>query len=245
MPVGASSFGITQEPATGLEIKNLLGKWRARPVTPTAIKMSGTANLSCPRAQGGHELGIHQVMTSETNNGRYRGATAADGSMWIRRDTPAVRPAGPCSDSPYGKFWNAVRPVVCRSPVTVEYQDFPQDMYTTIVTNPRTGKPNYLTALNLDFQFTTALMHKRPDGTLNALRWLRWGVGWAYQFATPPSGESAVTKGLASSSSITFVDPQPAPSELPTRYAVPARNCNTLTLEASDNPAAVEASDSW
>jgi hypothetical protein len=245
MPVGASSFAITQEPATGLEIKNLLSKWRVRPVTPTAIKMSGTANLSCPRGQAGHELGVHQVMTKEVNNARYRGATSADGSLWIRRDTPAVHPAGPCSDSPYQKFWNAVKPGGCGTPVTVEFTDFPQDMYTTIQTNPKTGKPNYLTALNLDFEFTTALMHRRPDGALDTLRWLRWGVGWDYQFATPPSGESVVTKGLASGSSITFVDTPAAPPELPARYAVPAKNCNTLTQEASDNPAAVEASDSW
>ena len=245
LPLGGSSLAITQEPVTGLEIKNLLGKWRVRPVTPTAIKMLGSANPSCPRGQAGHEVGIHQVMTKETNNARYRGATSADGSVWLRRDAPAVHPAGPCSDSPFGKFWNAVKPATCGSTVSVEFQDFPQDMYTTIVTNPKTNKPNYLTAIDLDFEFTTALMHKQPDASLTTLRWLRWSVGWQYQFATPPSGESVVTKGLTMGSSITFVGPLPAPPELPSRYAIPVKNCNTLTLEASDNPGSTEASDAW
>jgi hypothetical protein len=245
LPVGGSSFAITQDPVTGLELKSLLGKWRARPVTPTAIKMVGRANLACHRGASGHELGVHQVMTKEVNNARYRGATSADGSVWFRRDTPAVHPAGPCSDSPYQKFWNAVSPGTCGTTVSVEFSDWPQDMYNTIVTNPTTNRPNYLTALKLEFEFTTALMHRKPDGSLDTLRWLRWGVGWDYQFATPPSGESRITRGLATGSSITFTGTPAAPPELPTRYAIPAKNCNTLTMEASDNPAALEASDSW
>jgi hypothetical protein len=31
MAVGASSFAITQDPVTGLEVKSLVNKWRARP----------------------------------------------------------------------------------------------------------------------------------------------------------------------------------------------------------------------
>jgi hypothetical protein len=184
-------------------------------------------------------------MTSEVNNGRYRGKTSADGSLWIRRDIPAVRPAPPCQDSPFGRFWDAAKPAPCGTAVTVEFMDFPQDMYTTIETNQKTGKPNYLSELHLDFQFTTALMHKKPDATLQTMRWLRWGVGWDYRFATPTSGESKIEHGLASASSIVFVDRPPTPSELPTRYAVPAKNCNTLTMEASDNPASREARDTW
>jgi hypothetical protein len=240
------ALSIVQEPATGLEVKELLGKWRVLPTTQQPIKMIGIAVIACgagPKA--GQEIGIHQVMTSEVNNGRYRGATQADGSMWIRRDTPAVRPAMPCSDSPYSRFWNASKSAACGSSVTVEYSDFPKDMYDTVKTNPKTGKANFLSELHLDFQFTTALMHKRADGSLQTFRWLRWGVGWDYRFTTPPSGAAKVERGLASTSSITFTDNPARPPELPTRYAVPAKNCNTLTMEASDNPAATEASETW
>ena len=242
-----SSLTITQEPATGLQVQNLLNKWRARPTTPTAIKMVGTATVPCSAggSSSGHEVGIHQVLTSEVNNARYRGQTSADGSLWIRRDIPIVRKAPPCPDSPFGRFWNASKPATCGKAIRVEYSDFPQDMYTTIETNDKTGKPNYLSELHLDFQFTTALMHKKPDATLRTLRWLRWGVGWDYTFDTPASGESKVRRGLASVSSMTFVDVPPTPAELPTRYAVPAKNCNTLSMEASDNPASHEANDTW
>jgi len=243
---GTSSLTITQEPATGLQVQNLLNKWRARPTTPTAIKMVGTATVPCSAgSSSGHEVGIHQVLTSEVNNARYRGQTPADGSLWIRRDIPAVRKAPPCPDSPFGRFWNASKPAACGKAARVEHSDFPQDMYSTIETNSKTGKPNYLAELHLDFQFTTALMHKKPDASLRTLRWLEWGVGWDYTFDTPGSGESKVLRGLASVSSMTFVDVPAIPAELPTRYAVPAKNCNTLSMEASDNPASHEAKNTW
>jgi hypothetical protein len=58
---GTSTLTITQEPATSLEVKNLLGKWRARPTTPQAIKMAGTVTLAC--ASGGARAGMRSGST--------------------------------------------------------------------------------------------------------------------------------------------------------------------------------------
>jgi hypothetical protein len=119
-------------------------------------------------------------------------------------------------------------------------------MYDTIVENPLTKKPNHLREVHVAFEFTTALMLKRPDAGLQTLRWARWNVGWDYSFDTPGSGESAIKPGsIATTGTVQFAVPMPAPAELPTRYAVPAKNCNTIDYEASDNPARIQASSSW
>ena len=112
---GASVFKITQEPATTMEIKNLLGKWRAKPTTATAIKFEGSANATCGKGDSskGYEVGIVQVETKEVNNAKYRGAAKTDGSVWLRHDIPAVRPPGPCLDSSYGKFWHNPVALIC------------------------------------------------------------------------------------------------------------------------------------
>ncbi len=247
IPENASLLKITAQPSTGLEIKNLLGKWRARPQTPNAIEFTGSTRANCGPGESasGYEVGIVQVQTREVNNGRYLGSTPADGSVWIRRDIPAVRPQGPCQDSPFGKFWNEQKSLTCGSDVSVSFKDFPQDLYDTIFNNPLTGKPNYLTELHVAFDFTTALMLKYPDASLQTLRWALWDVGWDYTFDTLPSGESKVKKGIAQSGAAEFVGPMPTPAELPRHYVPPAKNCNTIDYEGSDNPARIQASASW
>jgi hypothetical protein len=122
--------------------------------------------------------------------------------------------------------------------------DLPQESYETIVQNPLTGKPNYLSELHTRFEFTTASMLRRPDNTLQTLRWLRWHLDWDYTFTTAANGESKVRRGIATAGSITFVNPEPAPPELPKRYAVPAKVCSTLGYEASDNPNRIQPSTS-
>jgi hypothetical protein len=219
-----------------------------RPKTPKAIEFSGSARANCSPGESasGYEAGIVQVQTREVNNGLYQGPVSTDGSVWIRRDIPAVRPAGPCLDSPYAKFWSDSKPLACGSAVALTYKDWPQDMYHTIVENPLTKKPNYLKEIHVAFEFTTALMLKRPDASLYTLRWARWDVGWDYSFDTPASGESKIRPGsIARAGTVQFAVPMPTPAELPAPYALPAKNCNTIGYEAGDNPARIQASSSW
>jgi hypothetical protein len=244
---GTAVFKITQEPGTTMEIKNLLGKWRAKPTTATAIKFEGSANATCGTddSSKGYELGIVQVETKEVNNAKYRGAAKTDGSAWLRHDIPAVRPPGPCLDSSYRNFWHNPVALICGSTASTSYSDWPGDMYDTIVRNKLTGKPNYLTELHVGLDFITALVLRIPGDSLQVLRWASWDVAWDYTFDTPTSGESKILKGLTSSGTGQFVESVPSPPELPTKYAVPAKNCNTLTFEASDNPAGIQASKTW
>jgi hypothetical protein len=254
VPFDRTSLQITASPSTSLEIQNLLGKWRALPRTPQQIVFSAGATAVCGPGDSasGYEVGIVQFQITDINNARYLGATPSDGSLWIRRDIPAVRPPGPCHDSPWRtvgrragpQFWNTSTRVSCNTPVSLEHRDFPQDMYDTIVENPVTRRPNYLSELHLRFEFTTALMLRRPDDSIETLRWARWEVGWDYTFDTPASGESRIRRGIATTSSLEWAVRTPAPPELPTRYALPAKNCNTITYEASNNPARIDASAS-
>jgi hypothetical protein len=133
----------------------------------------------------------------------------------------------------------------CNKEVSPAFQDFPQDSYDTIMQNPLTKKPNYLKELHVAFDFTTALALKRPDGNIQTLRWVRWNEGWDYNFDTPTSGQSTVTKGLGTTGNVQFAIPMAAPPELPTRYAVPTKNCNTIDYDAADNPARIQASATW
>lgn len=243
----SSVFKITQEPSTALEIKNIIGKWRARPVTATAIKFEGTASATCGKGDSakGFELGIVQIETKEVNNARYLGIAKTDGSVWLRHDIPSVRPPGPCLDAAYRQFWHKPVALTCGASASTSYSDWPGDMYPTIFENPLTKKANYLTELHAGFEFTTALMVKAPGDSVQVLRWVTWDVGWDYIFDTPVSGQSVVKKGITRSGTMQFTNPEPAPPELPTKYAIPAKNCNTLTMDASDNPAGIQASKTW
>jgi hypothetical protein len=243
----SSVFKITQEPSTALQIQNIIGKWRAKPITATAIKFEGAASATCDTGDSakGFELGIVQIETKEVNNARYQGIAKTDGSVWLRHDIPAVRPPGPCVDASYRKFWQNPVALTCGATAATSYSDWPGDMYPTVFENPLTKKPNYLTELHAGFEFTTALMVKAPADRLQVLRWVTWEVGWDYIFDTPVSGQSVVKKGLTRSGTMQFTNPEPAPPELPTKYAIPAKNCNTLTMEASDNPAGIQASKTW
>jgi len=247
VPDAASELKIVQEHSTDLKVQNLFGKWYAKPITPNAIKFAAKATASCGPGESaaGYEVGIVQVLTSEVNNGRYQGAVPADGSLWVRPDLPSVRPAGPCIDSATKGFWHDPKALSCNSEVSLTYQDFPSDLYPTILENSITKKPNYLKELHIAFEFITALALKRPDGSLQTLHFVRWSEGWDYSFDTPVSGESKVTKGLGQTGNAQFVAPMAAPAELPTRYAVPAKNCNTIDYEAGDNPARIQPSATW
>jgi hypothetical protein len=86
---------------------------------------------------------------------------------------------------------------------------------------------------------------KHPDGSLQTLRWVRWNEGWDYNFDTPVSGQSTITKGVGTHGNVQFAVPMAAPPELPTRYAVPAKNCNSIGYDAGDNPARIQASATW
>lgn len=248
VPENAAELKVTADPSTSLEVRNLLGKWRAMPKTPKAIEFSGSARAQCDPGESatGYEVGIVQVETHEMNNGLYQGAVFTDGSVWIRLDTPAVRPVGPCLDSPYAKFWSDSKALSCGSAVALTFKDWPQDMYDTVLENPLTKKPNFLKEIHLAFEFITALMLKRPDARLQTLRWARWHVGWDYSFDTPTNGESKIRSGsIAKAGTVQFAVSMPAPTELPGRYAVPSKNCNTIGNDASNNPARIQASSTW
>jgi hypothetical protein len=239
---------ITSEPQVSLTVQSLLNRWRVRPTTTQWIEFAANAQAICDPGDSpaGYEIGLVQVETREVNNAYYRGTTPSDGSVWVRRDIPSVRPIGPCIDSAYQGFWHNPQLIACNSRSSLTHRDAPQDMYDTILTNSQTGRQNYLKELHIAFDFTTALMLKMPNNTLQTLRWLRWDIGWDYQFTTPASGESRINAGSISRyGTLQLIDAVSPPPELPTVYAIPARNCNTLSYEAGQNPARIQPSNQW
>jgi hypothetical protein len=254
VPQSSVHFAIIAKPENNLVVDNLFNQgWNARPQTYTNIEFKAKADANCSPGDStaGYEIGIVQILTKEVNNAYYQGKTPADGSVKIRRDTPAVLPGIPCLDSPWkGRgpaFWSAVKsPITCGEKVSLSYWDFPQDSYPTIVQNSKMRKKNYLKELHVASDFITAFVLKNPDNSLQILQWAGWSLSWNYTFNTPVSGQSQILKGIALVTTIEFTNPAPAaPPELPTHYAVPSTHCNKLLRDAGNNPASIEESNKW
>jgi hypothetical protein len=240
IPPDSATFATTDVPTNNVVVSPTL----VFAITSDPISFVGTAKAECGQGESasGYELGIVQVETSETNNQYYAGETSADGSIHVIRDQPPIRPAGTCTDSESGKFWISSAPLVCGNDATVKRSDTPGRLkFPTTMQNARTNKTNYLQSLNIKFEFTTGLMAKRPDGSLQALRWIGWSETWEDSFNRQPNGEvQAAGRGLHQ----TFVRASQSgtpPPELPTQYAVPTKTCNDLSIDAENNPRSIVA----
>lgn len=238
VPPDAASFATTEVPTNDL----ILSPTLAFAITSDPITFSGTARADCGQGDNasGYELGIVQIETSEVNHATYEGATPADGTIQVILDQPPIRPAGACTDSETGKFWIASSPLTCGQDVTVKRSDTPGRLqFPTSRQNARTGKPNYLKSLKVVFEFLTALMVKRPDQSLQALRWIGWSETWDDSFSVQANGQ---VQKIGRGGQSTFVRASQSgtpPPELPTRFAVPAQTCNDISIAAGNNPASI------
>jgi hypothetical protein len=179
-----------------------------REITATgAVKLRGTPGEAC----GGWILGFFQLEFLEVNHARYRGATMADGSVYVSRDRPPSRMHQLCRDSlSTTSLWYAppgadpsttvtVIPVGTTIPSTGELQiaatffDHPREFYPPTETNTAfmPSRVNFLHSVDIGFAFCTVLTAKDPAGGFHFLKHFYWNCRWDVTF-NPVGGSVAV-----------------------------------------------------
>lgn len=144
---------------------------------------------------GGHgagwTLGFIQVEHVDTNWLFYRGQHEKDGSIFFQRSRPPARPVKVCRDvfQPtdvfYTRPWDLAKaqdmdayPLLLTAP----HYDKPSDGCAIQMTNSKTGKPNFLEEVQLEFLFCTVLTALAPSGRYHFLKNFYWNVRWQARF---------------------------------------------------------------
>jgi hypothetical protein len=150
-----------------------LVEFKAAPITsPGSVDFRGRPGGSV----GGFTLGVIQLEYIETNHARYRGATAADGSILQIRDRPPARPSQLCRDTdelvkpvswwydppgrgPATRVFSAAIPPSGVLPLTIQFFDEPADTYDVTLLNTEFTplRPNRLHSSEVAFNFCTML----------------------------------------------------------------------------------------
>jgi len=140
----------------------------------------------------GWQVGWIQAQWVETNWGNYKGQHYNDGSMFLQRGRPPARVAQGCRDTSglVGTiFTDPTDPkefqlLTGPFPKTVKVQsnDPPGENYLLIENNSKTGKPNFLQEVQLEFHFCTILTVRTPGGAFHHQAHFYWNVHWQYTF---------------------------------------------------------------
>ena len=172
----------------------------------TRILAHGSATLIGRSPALGWTLGFLQVEWVDTNWLYYRGQNNTDGSTFFQRSRPPVRPVVACRDVDPGTdtFYTDAGDLAKVGatdlfPLTlrVDHSDQPEDSCDAVVTNSKTGKPNFLHEAQLEFLFCTVLSAQDPAGNFHHLKHFYWNVRWQAQFQpgsfANPNGPWTVT----------------------------------------------------
>lgn len=212
-----------------------------------SVRMSGSPGD--PTA--GWFVGWIQAQWIETNWGYYRGQSNADGSAFYQRAREPARPAqgcrdtaGPVADVFYATFPLLRVPVLAPFPSTtaVVFNDTPSDTYPISVINSKTGKPNFLREVQLEFHFCTILVVRDSATVFQQLKHIYWAMHWQYRFsatAFPPGPGTLTATAVASGVGATV-------SQVISGAATDRRFANVLTShqKGSCNDVAAAASTS-
>jgi hypothetical protein len=185
---GSASMQLTQRPrirAPWFDTKSL---WIVCDVTPIRITGAATAEGNFDGSTGGCTLGMIQLQSIETHWAYYRGRVDADGSVLQQAARPPARPIQACRDATHSTSifydftpaWNP-KPVAHSGLLRPMLWDKPSAGFPTTVLNSKTGKPNFLEELQVEFQFCTILSFRQADGRFQHLMHIYWNVHWQAQ----------------------------------------------------------------
>ncbi|HWF46649.1 MAG TPA: hypothetical protein VG168_06570 [Bryobacteraceae bacterium] len=141
----------------------------------------------------GWHVGWIQAEWVETNWANYEGQFNGDGSMFLQRGRAPARAIQACRDTSGAVatiFTDPTDPrefqnlVARRFPQTVKVQsnDPPGERYRTIENNFRTGKPNFIQEVQLEFHFCTILTVQDPTGAFHHQAHFYWNAHWQFRF---------------------------------------------------------------
>jgi hypothetical protein len=240
--ISASRFSPGDAPTTSMAVTPsfIPGKWFVGLTTDTpGFTLESAVDVTCNRGTAaGYEVGIVQVETREFSEATYFGDTPADGSLTASK-SQIRKPSGSCIDS-RGAFWTAdgsgeksVKSPTCGKNIPLpSFNDQPKDLYPGWIENGITHKPNYIRTIKMDLEFVDGLAVRTPAGSVNVLKWLRWGVNWAGRFNSNASGSTQEGTSVGGGFWV-FGDDGVRPSEIPTVYAAPTKTCLEIANEAT------------
>ena len=204
-----ATFGpaaVTHRTAINTKSSRLVEFKAAQITSPGSVELRGRPGESV----GGFTLGVIQLEYIETNHARYRGATAADGSILQIRDRPPARPSQLCRDTdelvkPVSWWYDppgrgpatsvlpvsAVIPPSGVLPLTIQFFDEPADTYDVTLLNTEftPPRPNRLHSSQVAFHFCTMLAVFRPGASHpEVLKHFYWNVRWGVRFSAGGAG---------------------------------------------------------
>jgi hypothetical protein len=179
--------------------------------TTQEITTTGSVNLigSPGDTAAGWARGFFQLQFIETNRARYRGLTAADGSVLVSRDRPPSRLQQLCRDTTLpGQFFyfppgepNVTMTVLPAGTVlppggslmlAATFFDSPKENYPATQPNASWAPPraNLLHSVALGFAFCTVLTAREPGGSFHFLKHFYWNCRWDVHFSPAGGGAS-------------------------------------------------------
>lgn len=209
----------------------------------------------------GWKFGFIQLQLSETNWAYYKGASVADGSMFVNCGSPAARGCDLCRDSERaGQIWytgagdedstkeSKMAMPLPWTPPTFYFGDSPEGELGLEYRNPKTGRLNRLEEAKLSLSFLTTLSMRDPSATFTHLRNFSWGVTWHVRRSpgNTPRPDFPFLPGSGGTCSAIRRGPPSAALHraLLTDEGGRARNCNEVASNAVMHPA-IEASAKW
>jgi hypothetical protein len=155
------------------------------------IAVNGAASDNC----SGYAFGTTQTAWSAWSRIRYRGRTAADGSVTLTHRPPMPMRDPADTSSVWYDATKVVNPATCGSEIEVTHFDSPWHEFPKATNNTAVaGSPlNYLRSYERGLHLVTYLTVQEPSGAFNTrpLKYRYWNTQQRYdftpQFPSPPS----------------------------------------------------------